>query len=364
MGTEYYDPRRSYTENYNEGPFGQFASMPPESLTTHDAVDFLGHKIDIPFGIPAGPLLNSNYVIAAWNWGYSLVTYKTVRGQDYPCHPAPNVIRVHSPFLEIHPGDTVVGDLHMEIIDITKDGITNSFGVPSKSPDVWQEDVRRALEKMQHGHNVLILSFMGTKREGMSFEEYVADFVETQKLAAQTGVPILEVNFSCPNVGKEGLVCYDIEASRFLLKAMRNERDNLPLLVKIGYFGPETQPKLEALLDVIHDYASGVVAINTIQAKVVNDSGVQILPGNSVRLQSGICGVAIKWAGIEMAERIVAYKKKKKWKDFVVVGVGGVISPDDYFAYMKLGVDAVQSATGTMWKPTLAFEIRKEIGSR
>ena len=58
------------------------------------------------------------------------------------------------------------------------------------------------------------------------------------------------------------------------------------------------------------------------------------------------------------------YKKKKAWKDFVVVGVGGVGSVNDYWEFMKRGVDAVQSATGAMWKPDLAIEIRTSMTKR
>jgi dihydroorotate dehydrogenase len=62
-----------------------------------------------------------------------------------------------------------------------------------------------------------------------------------------------------------------------------------------------------------------------------------------------------------MVERIMEYKKRKGWKDFTVVGVGGVVKPEDYFSYKKLGCDAVMSATGAMWRPTLAQEIREKL---
>ncbi len=356
----FYDVGQSYEVNYGQGPFGAFAVTSPEVLPRTEQHTFLGYSVDIPFGIPAGPLLNSQFITAAWEEGFSLTTYKTVRGNEYPCHPYPNVIKIFSPNKDIHPGDMVHGELDMSTIDVTQDGITNSFGVPSKPPDIWQEDVSRALRAMKKG-NLLILSFMGTKKEGMSRDEYIANFVATLQLARQTGAPVLEVNFSCPNVGREGLICNDIETSRDLLEAMKPVKGNVPLLVKIGYFAKEQQKDLEHLLEAIHANADGVVAINTIQAKVVDDKGGQILPGSPVRLYSGICGAAIRWAGLEMAQRIMAIKQQKGWKDFAVVGVGGVTAPDDYFAYMKLGVDAVQSATGAMWRPTLALEIREQL---
>lgn len=358
----FYDPARSYEENYADGPFGLFSQLSKNELTIGQ-YNFFDIPIDIPFGIPAGPLLNSKFIEAAWRLGFSISTYKTVRGNAYPTHPFPNIIKVHSSAPDIRPGDVVAGELRVDSIDIRRDGITNSFGVPSKEPLVWQKDVQKALPHMKKG-NVMILSFMGTKEEGMDRDEYIEDFAKTCREARVIGVPVLEVNFSCPNFGKDGLICNDVVTSRDILAALRNAKGNTPLLVKIGYFFPKEQDSLEALLDAIHENADGVVAINTIQAKVTDARGNQVLPGSSVRLFSGICGVKIRWAGLEMAERIVAYKKKKGWKDFIVVGVGGVVSVDDYWEYMKRGVDAVQSATGSMWKPDLANEIRSSVAKR
>lgn len=360
MNTQwFYDPTVPYEENYHNGPFGVFRQS-PERLPQPVSGSFLGFRVGLPFGIPAGPLLQGRYLEAAWRWGFSLATYKTVRGNEYPCHPFPNVVKVKVSDSDVRPGDTVEGDLNVSSLDVDREGVTNSFGVPSKPPAVWQQDVKTLLTKETAG-NLLILSFMGTKREDMDLAGYVEDFARTCRLAAQTGARVLEVNFSCPNFGKEGLICNDVETSRLILEALRVAKGNLPLLVKIGYFPPQKQDDLQALLSAIRENAQGVVAINTITAKVVDGAGKQLLPGNPVRLVSGICGRAMRWAGLEMSERIMSVRKAKNWKDLAVVGVGGVTTPDDYFRYMSLGVDAVQSATGAMWKPDLAIQIRDSL---
>ena len=354
--TPFYDSTKSYDDNYQNGPFGDFATAPTDTFPKTISTNFLGFPLNIPFGIPAGPLLNSKFVTSAWKWGFSLNTYKTVRGNEYPCHPFPNVIKVDAKG-DVKPGDTLIGDNNVNSIDVTRHAITNSFGVPSRSPQIWQEDVRAGLKEMKPG-NFMILSFMGTKKEGMTFEQYVEDFARTAKLAKDTGAPVLEVNFSCPNVGKEGLICNDIETSRAILEAVRPVRGNTPLLVKIGYFKKDDSIP-EQLLEIIYQHANGVAAINTIQAKVTDKDGKQILPGSPVRLMSGICGAAIRWAGLEMAERIMEVKKRKDWKDFVVIGVGGVTTNKNFKRYMNLGVNAVQSATGAMWNPRLALDIMR-----
>lgn len=353
--TLFYDVTKTYEENYTKGPFGLFRTgLTLPSLTAHST--FFGYPVNISFGIPAGPLVNGAFVNGAQACGFSINTYKTVRSRSFPCHPFPNVIKVTASSTDIHPGDTVLGDLAIETIDIKTDGITNSFGVPSQDPKEWQKDIKACVQSMKPG-SVVIASFMGTKEAEMTRDQYIADFCHTHTLIKATDSPILEVNFSCPNIGNEGLVCNDVEISTNILEELHAQKGNVPLLVKIGYFSPSQQSQLEQLLTAIHRFADGVVAINTVPAQVVDPQGKQLLPGSQVRMTSGTCGATIRWAGLQMIERIVSYKQKQNWKDFVIVGVGGVITPQDYLLYKQLGVDCVQSATGSMWKPYLAQEI-------
>jgi dihydroorotate dehydrogenase (NAD+) catalytic subunit len=97
--------------------------------------------------------------------------------------------------------------------------------------------------------------------------------------------------------------------------------------------------------------------INTIPAQIIDDHGQQALPGEG-RAVSGVCGSAIKWAGLEMVARLhkIRTEKDMKWS---LIGVGGVTQPEDYKEYRQSGADAVMSATGAMWNPLLAQEIWK-----
>jgi dihydroorotate dehydrogenase len=91
---------------------------------------------------------------------------------------------------------------------------------------------------------------------------------------------------------------------------------------------------------------------------VVDEDGKQALPGAG-RLKSGICGASIKQAGLDMVGRIAQIREELK-QDFAIIGVGGVMTPDDYTEYRQRGADVVQSATGAMWNANLAYEIWKE----
>src|SRR3989344_2394149 len=90
----FYDPKKSYEDNYTDGPYGAFADGKVYQQKGEPEYNFLGQKVYLPFGIPAGPLLNSKFVKAAFEKGFDIAVYKTVRSSFFPCHPFPNVLSV------------------------------------------------------------------------------------------------------------------------------------------------------------------------------------------------------------------------------------------------------------------------------
>ncbi|NOY84316.1 MAG: dihydroorotate dehydrogenase, partial [Nitrospirae bacterium] len=82
-----YDIERSYEDNYKEGPFLDIT--PPQRTVTPEH-SFLDFQVNSLLGVPAGPLLNANWVITYAKLGFDLLVYKTVRTAERPCHPNPN----------------------------------------------------------------------------------------------------------------------------------------------------------------------------------------------------------------------------------------------------------------------------------
>src|SRR5690606_20917268 len=116
--------------------------------------------------------------------------------------------------------------------------ITNSCGVPSRSAEEWQEDAQTAIKTAGTGQ-VMVLSFMGTVRPDQTAAEFVADYALAGKIAYETGAKILEVNLSCPNIGNEGLVCYNLDATEAVVKSIRKEIGDTPLMLKVGYYADD-----------------------------------------------------------------------------------------------------------------------------
>lgn len=350
----FYDPKKSYEQNYEQGPFGAFADGKIYQNEGDPLYDFLSQKVFLPFGIPAGPLLNSKFIKAAFEKGFDLCVYKTVRANTYPTHPYPNILAIHpeGQLTEDKLGEALVADDKFT----QPISITNSFGVPSKDPQVWQQDVKKAAAYAGHGQ-VMILSFMGTVKKDQTQQEFIEDFILAARLSKETGAAILETNLSCPNIGNEGLVCYNLDVTEKVVKGIRNAIGNTPLILKVGYY--KNSQDLQGLAEIANEYANDIAAINTLQVKIIDKNGDQALPGSPARLTSGICGSAIKWAGLKTTEQLKKIKEEKNYS-FSITGVGGVLTPEDYQDYKKAGADAVMSATGAMWNPFLAQEIKAQ----
>lgn len=351
-----YDIHKTYDANFKLGPIGLKKLKKPFLKEIQRKYKFLGFPISFPFGIPAGPLLNAKYIKGAFDFGFPVLVYKTVRADEFPCHPYPNIVYVNAP-KEIHPEKiTRLSAQDINPKNLSSISITNSFGVPSKNPKIWQKDVRKA-RKYEKKRQLLILSFMGTVRKDQTQEEFIQDFAKTARLANQTGVKVLEANLSCPNIGNEGLVCYNLVATEKIARAIRKVIGETPLILKVGYY--KSSKDIERIAEITSKYANAISSINTLAVEVVNKNGKQALPGPN-RLKSGVCGSPIRWAGLEMVKKLNRIRKTKKYK-FEIVGVGGVMTPKDYSEYRKAGADLVMSATGAMWNPYLASEIKKTI---
>jgi dihydroorotate dehydrogenase len=346
----FYDPAKSYQENFDAGPFGEFAGPSPFRQSGEPQHSFLGHRVFAPFGVPAGPLLNGNYVKAALDAGFDIPTYKTVRTHRYACHPWPNVLAVDVEG-DLHPGRT----LRAHERYTSPLSITNSFGVPSFEPDFWQPDMASAAAHAGPGQ-VVVGSYQGTLPEGGGMAAYLADFALGARLMRETGVKIVEVNLSCPNEGTANLLCFDADRSRRVVESIQTELGGTPLVIKIAYF--QSDDKLTQFLREVGPHVQAISAINTVAAEIVDADGKQALPGAG-RLLSGVCGSAIRWAGLEMTARL-ARLRAELGLSFEIVGVGGVSNAADFDAYRQAGADAVMSATAAMWNPLLAQQIKEQ----
>ncbi|NTU73482.1 hypothetical protein HGB07_04925 [Candidatus Roizmanbacteria bacterium] len=337
-----YDIEKSYDWNYEFGPF--FKGHTPERHIKAEK-QFLSYKVNSLFGVPAGPLLNSKWIELYSKLGFDILTYKTFRSRTYAAHPRPHMLYVEPSDME----KTFIGKPYTKTHDAVT--MTNSFGIPSKDPDVWQMDFKRALKVIQPGQ-VVIASIVGTLEGTNNEDEYINDFVQTALLAMKAGAYIIEVNLSCPNLHNVGLLCFDLSLSTRICSAIKNAIGNIPLLVKISHF--DNMETTRNFVKNTHEYVAGYSVINTVQGKV-DDIQVKREVMRKIGV-SGLCGSYIRPYGLMMVERLKKIREEMNL-DYAIVGMGGVTTPEDYELYLQTGADAVQAGIGAMMDPYLAHKI-------
>src|SRR4029079_14974725 len=118
--------------------------------------------------------------------------------------------------------------------------------------------------------------------------ESIADFTEVaRRLDGQPGIAGIELNISCPNVGKGGIqFAIDADAAAAVTAAVRRATD-LPLLVKLSPNVAEVPPVVRAIADA---GADALTAINTLSGIAVGPSRARPLLGN---IYGGLSGTAI-----------------------------------------------------------------------
>lgn len=336
----FYDPTISYEDNYQQGPFGDF-TISPGGLPANIKNKFLDFPVRLPFGIPAGPLLNARFIKAAFAYGFDLCVYKTVRSCFRKSHELPNVLAIHPDSYLSNTKETVLANNHYT----QPLSITNSFGVPSFSPEIWQPDMAEAVQSAQAGQ-LLIASFQGTSGE----RDIISDYAYTASLVAQTGAKVIEANLSCPNEGSHRLLCFDVDSVEKIVIGIK-EKTDIPLILKLAYFENETL--LRTLVQRVGHLVAGFSTINTISAKPVDMNGQPALGG---RVESGVCGDAIRWAGVDMVSRLNQLRREESLS-FSIIGVGGISSKEHYQQFLSAGANAAMSATGAMWNSHLALDI-------
>ena len=357
LRTPFFDPAKSYYENWEQGPFGDFADgVVIPAGEPH--FSYLGHPISYPLGIAAGPLLNGKFVRAALEKGFDVPVYKTIRTREKKCNEWPNVLPVavdgELTLAQAAKGLTVKDDYTEPL------AITNSFGNPSYPAEVWQKDVRELMEFANTRPGQMVCGMIeGTRwSETDTEEDFVNDWVLAARMMKACGVHAIEANFSCPNEGDrvKRLLCYDADMASKIATAIKNEIGEMPLVIKISYF--EDDGELHEVVAKCGPHVQAIAAINTIPAPVYKADGTQALPGGLWRLKSGICGKPIKWAGIDMVRRLKEIRDELSLS-YEIVGVGGVTVPQDFKDYRDAGADLVMTATAAMWNGYLAKEIKE-----
>jgi dihydroorotate dehydrogenase (NAD+) catalytic subunit len=180
--------------------------------------------------------------------------------------------------------------------------------------------------------------------------ESVADYVEVvRRLDGVPGVAGIELNISCPNVGRGGLqFAIDAGAAGEVTAAVRRATD-LPLLVKLSPNVADVRPIARAIADA---GADALTAINTLSGIAVAPSRTKPLLGN---IYGGLSGPAIKPVALRIVYEV------SQVVDIPVVAIGGVTELADVLDFLAVGAVAVQVGTAIFADPTLPVRLVDEL---
>lgn len=343
LGEPLYNIDKTYAQNVAEGPVYSGKAPPRILIDRQQWIDFLGFPVASRLGVPAGPLLTSQWTTLAAQLGFDIVTYKTIRSQAHVAHPLPNVSYVH-PLNDHTALFTKTAPLELQNL-----AITNSFGMPSQSSEFLMRDIRQANEHLSEGQ-VLVVSVVGTHRPQISFTQ---DFVQAARFAKEAGAKIIEANFSCPNVttGEGSLYTYP-EAFQEIGSALIKTLKETPLIIKVGAF-PDTGLLKEILNIAARIGVRAISGINSVSMRVLDDRAQPAL--GTQRPTSGICGAPIRQAGlhfVQTARKIIDAERLP----LTLIGMGGIVHEDHFNDFFNAGADIAMTATGMMWKPELAYD--------
>src|SRR2546425_11863824 len=341
---------RSFEWNYVHGP--DFKGPWPEVLPT-PMKSFFGLPVRSRFGIPASILPNSRWLETYARLGFDILTYKSVRRVARACGTAPNWM-----FADDSSVAAAILDANVPVVASADAGgatTAGSFGMPSVLPEIWMAEMEKCRAALTSGQ-VLVASVVGTAGPDVSEEEFVADFADLAARAADAGAHILEVNLSCPNVGKaEGQIYLDAALTGRIARAVKKATGGRPLLLKSGAIRDPAH--FLNLLKAVADAADGLVLINGPSRRIVNAAGAPAF--GSGRERAGVTGAAIKPLALGAVKQALALIAEHKLP-LEVVGCGGVTSPQDVRDFLAAGACAALSATGAMLDPYLACELKTQ----
>jgi len=296
-----YDLAETYDWNYENAP----KQLPELAIPEAGGQwDFCGLPIGAPLGIPAGPLLNCDWVLYYSRLGFDVLTYKTVRSRYRKCYDLPNLLPVASPQLEVGAGEVLVVDSGGP-----PRSWAISFGMPSKDPPQWRADVERARVGLQ-SHQVLVVSVVASPEPDWTLAEISA--------------------------------------------AMRGALSGLPLVLKIGLF--EHPVAASAFIQAVRPNCAALSTVNSVSAAIRDSSG-QILFDGNIR---GIGGECVR-DRCQAEAAMLASLMQTHAPDLKLVGVGGLGDADSVKQRLAAGAHHVQIATAAMLDPLVGIKIRRQL---
>ena len=219
----------------------------------------------------------------------------------------------------------------------TPSGMLNAIGIENPGAD---EFIRVKLPPLQKIGVPLIISILGH-----TDDEFVT---LTEKFHRQKGVSALELNLSCPNLGKKTLVAQDPEATRRVVKLVK-EISSVPVIAKLSPNVTDIASIAQAAQDA---GADAVSLINTFSAMVIDVNKRRPVLGN---FSGGLSGPAIRPVAVYMV-----YQTAQRVR-IPIIAMGGIMTAQDALEFILAGATMVAVGTANFINPRAPVEVLEGI---
>jgi dihydroorotate dehydrogenase (NAD+) catalytic subunit len=215
-------------------------------------------------------------------------------------------------------------------------GMLNGIGIQNPGIDAWVNEIAPSLPGVP------------TEVWGSAVAHEPEGFGTVAQAMDHAGLPVVEVNLSCPNL--DGIpFALDPALSARVISIVRSVTD-LPIGAKLSSDAGSIVDVAEAVADVGADW---VVVANTV---VGTSFDVETRRPKLSGVSGGYSGDAIRPIALNSVLRIAARRP-----DLPIVGCGGVSQAEHVVEYLLAGASAVAIGSAHFATPRIANRIRRDL---
>jgi dihydroorotate dehydrogenase (NAD+) catalytic subunit len=221
----------------------------------------------------------------------------------------------------------------------TPAGMLNAIGLQNVGVE---EFVEHKLPKLRELRATVIANVWGDLEE-----DYVT---VVRALEGAEGIAAVELNISCPNVERGGMLFGNSpDATRSLVSQVRKATQR-PLIVKLSPNAPDLVESARAAREAGADILS---LVNTFVGMVIDPETAK--PRTSFGT-GGLSGPAIRPLAVRMV-----YQVHKALPDVPLMGIGGISDLSDVLEFLAAGATAIQVGTANFKDPAVSGRLVGEL---
>jgi dihydroorotate dehydrogenase (NAD+) catalytic subunit len=216
----------------------------------------------------------------------------------------------------------------------TEGGIINSIGLQNPG---FQAFIKNKLPYYRNLKTHLIINFFGKSQR---------EYIElARRFDSVPGISGLEMNISCPNIKRGGIVFgTDPQMAYRLVQAVR-KATTLTLIIKLS---PNVTDIALMAKSVEEGGADAVSLVNTFRAMAINIHTRKPELGNII---GGLSGPAIKPIALRMVWEV------SQAVNIPIIGMGGIMNAEDAIEFILVGASAIQIGTANLINPKTGIEV-------